>query len=126
MVEYRSERVVHTQDSTKPVGTWEARRRIKIPALAHAADAMVVEHAVSTLSGVRKVVTDVDKQQIVVRYDASQLAYQAIVEILKTAGFPPLDSWWSRVKGNWYQFSDTNARDNAKAPPPVCCNKPPK
>jgi copper chaperone CopZ len=114
------------RDPLKPRGTWEVRRRIKIPALAHAADAMAVERAVSALSGVRKVATDVDRHQVIVRYDASQTAYQMIVEVLERTGFPPLDNWWSRVKGNWYQFSDTNARDNAKAPPPVCCNKPPK
>jgi len=87
---------------------------------------MAVERAVGALSGVRKVATDVDKHRVIVRYDASQSAYQAIVEVLESTGFPPLDSWWSRVKGNWYQFSDTNARDNAKAPPPACCNKPPR
>jgi copper chaperone CopZ len=114
------------QDPMKPADTWEVRRRIKIPALVHAADAVAVERATSALSGVRKVATDVDKHQVVVQYDASQSAYQAIEEVLKNTGFPPLDSWWSRVKSNWFQFSDTNARDNAKAPPPACCNKPPK
>ena len=115
-----------TQDPMKPAGTWEVRRRIKIPALVHAADAMAVERAVGALSGVRKVATDVDKHQVDVRYDASQSAYQAIVEVLENAGFPPLDNWWSRVKGNWFQYTDTNAMDNAKAPPPACCNKPPR
>ncbi len=115
-----------TQDSMKPAGTWEVRRRIKVPAMAQAADAMAVERAVSALSGVRKVATDLDKQQIVVRYDASQSAYQAIVDALEGAGFPPLKNWWERAKGNWFQFTDTNIRDNAKAPPPACCNKPPK
>ncbi|MCG8092222.1 MAG: heavy-metal-associated domain-containing protein [Candidatus Thiodiazotropha endolucinida] len=115
-----------TQDSMKPTGIWEVKRRIKVPAMVQAADAMAVERAVSALSGVRKVATDLDKQQIVVRYDASQSAYQAIVEALEGAGFPPFENWWSRVKGNWYQFTDANIRDNAKAPPPACCNKPPK
>ena len=115
-----------TQDPMKPVGTWEVRRRINIPALVHAADALAVESAVSALSGVRKVATDVGKHQFVVRYDASQLGFQSIVEVLENTGFPPLDSWWSRLKGNWFQFTDTNARDNAKAPPPACCNKPPR
>ncbi|QYZ67438.1 MAG: hypothetical protein OI74_13620 [Gammaproteobacteria bacterium (ex Lamellibrachia satsuma)] len=114
------------QDPMKPVGTWEVRHRIKIPALVHAADAMVVERAVSALPGVCKVATDVEKHQVIVRYDATQSAYQVIADVLENTGFPPLDSWWSRFKGNWFQFSDTNARDNANAPPPACCNKPPK
>ena len=81
-----------TQDPTKPTGTWEVRRRIKIPASTNAADAMAVG-AVSALTGVCKVATDVDKHQVVVRYDASRSAYQGIVEALKNAGFPPLDNW---------------------------------
>jgi len=117
---------MNTQDPMKPVGVWEVRRRIKVPALVHAADAMAVEHAVSALSGIRKVATYVDKHLVMVRYDASQSAYQAIVEVLECAGFPPLDNWWSRLKGNWFQYSDTNARSNANEPPPACCNKPPK
>lgn len=115
-----------TQDPMRPVGAWEVRRRIKIPALVHAADAMAAESAIGALSGVRKVATDLDKHQLIVRYDASQSSYQTIVGILGKTGFSPLDNWWNRVKGNCYQFSDTNARDNAKAPPPACCNRPPK
>lgn len=114
------------RDSMKPVGTWEVRRRIKIPGLAHAADTMAVEYAVSMLPGVRKVAADVGKHQVVVLYDASQLAYQSVVEVLENTGFPPVDSWWSRFKGNWFQYTDTNARESAHAPPPACCNKPPK
>ena len=115
-----------TQDPLKPAGVWEVRRRIKLPALVHADDTRAVERAVSALSGVRKVAMDVDKHQISVRYDARQSTYQAIVEVLENIGFPPLDDWWSRLKGSLYQYSDTNARDNAKAPPPACCNKPPR
>lgn len=115
-----------SQDPMKPIGTWEVRRRIKVPALVHAADVIAVERAVRKLSGVRRMASDVEKHQVVVRYDASQSSYQAIVEVLENTGFPPLDNWWSRFKGNLYQYTDTNARDNAHAPPPACCNKPPK
>jgi copper chaperone CopZ len=110
----------------KPTGIWEVRRRIKVQALVQAAHAMAVERAVSALPGVRKVATDLDKQQVVVRYDASQTAYQVILEALEGSGYPPLKNWWGRVKGNWYQFTNANVRDNAKAQPPACCNKPPK
>ena len=114
------------QDQMKPAGAWKVRRRINIPALVHAADALAVEDAISALSGVRRVATDEEKHQVVVLYDARQTDFESIVEVLENTGFPPLDSWFSRLKGNWIQFTDTNARDNAKAPPPACCNKPPK
>ena len=115
-----------TQDTTKSDSAFEVKRTIKIPALRHAADAMAVKRGVGALSGVRNLVTDVRRHEIVVRYDARQTAYQTIEEGLTGVGYPPLDSWWSRVKGGWFQFSDCNARDNAKAPPPAGCNRPPK
>ncbi len=115
-----------TKDPMKPEGVWEVRRTIKIPALGHAADARAVERALGQLPGVRRMATDVEKRQVVVRYDATGLDYRSIGRALEEVGFPPLDNWWSRFKANWFQFSDTNARDNAGARPSACCNKPPK
>lgn len=112
--------------SMKSDGAWDVNRRIKIPGLVHAADGMAIERVVNAVSGVRNVSINVDKHQVVVRYDASKTDYREILEPLENTGLPPLDNWWSRVRGNWYEFSDSNARDNAKAPPPACCNKPPK
>ena len=117
---------MNPQDSMKHTGAWEVRRRIKIPALVHDADAMAVERAVKALSGVRQVVTNVDKHRVVVRYDASRLAYHAIVDVMENTGFPPSGNWWNRLKSIWFQFTDTNASENAKAPPAACCNKTPK
>ena len=115
-----------TSSSMKSEGAWDVNRRITIPALVHAADGMAIERVVNTISGVRNVSINVDKHQVVVHYDASKSDYQGIVELLENTGFPLSDSLWSRVRGNWYQYSDTNARENAKALPPACCNKPPK
>jgi copper chaperone CopZ len=110
----------------KTSGPWEVRRRIKIQSMGHAADGMAVERALSDLPGIMNVAAEVEKSRVVVRYNASRQNYRNIVETMEKTGFPPLDSWWTRFKGNWYQFSDDNARDNAKAPPPACCSKPPK
>lgn len=114
------------RDSMKPAGTWEVRRRIRIPALGHAADAMAVEHALGEVTGILKVAADVAKRQVSVLYDAIGSDYRSIVTALEEAGFPPLDNGWSRLKADWYQYSDTNARENANARPSACCNKPPK
>ncbi|WP_051301719.1 heavy-metal-associated domain-containing protein [Sedimenticola selenatireducens] len=115
-----------TSNTMKFEGAWDVNRRINIPALVHAADGMAIERVVNALSGVHEVTINVEKHLVVVHYDASKSDYQEILELLENTGFPPSDNWWSRVKCNWYQFSDTNAKDNAKAPPPACCNKPPK
>ncbi len=117
---------MNNQAPMKPTGTWEVRRRIKIQALGHAADAMAVERVLGALSGVRMVATDVAKQQVAVLYDATVVDYQLIEEGLENMGFPPLDTWWSRFKSSWFQYSDSNARENAHARPSACCNKPPK
>ncbi len=110
----------------KPIGTWEVRRRIKIPALGHPADAIAVKHMLGSLSGVRTVAVDIEKRQTTVLYDATVLDYQSIGEGLENMGFPPLNTWWTRFKAGCYQYSDTNARENAHARPSACCNKPPK
>lgn len=115
-----------TRNSLKPAGAWEVRRRIKIPALGHDADAMAVERFLGSLPGIRKGVADATRQQVVVLYDITGVDYQAIFASLEDAGFPPLDNWWSRRKMSWYHYTDSNGRENAKTPPAACCNKPPK
>lgn len=117
---------MNTQDSIKSTGTWEVKRKMKIPGLLHATNAEVVEHSLSQLSGVQKVISDVEKHQVTIRYDASRIDYAGIEKLLKDAGFPPLNNSWSRFKKNLYQFTDTNARNNANAPTRPCCNRPPK
>ena len=117
---------MRADERMNPVGTWEVRRRISIPALEHEADAMTVVRALSGLQGVKRVRADVCHHRVQVRYDARASGYLDIIEVLEKNGFPPQKGWWSRVKANLYQFADTNARDNAKVPPPACCNKPPK
>ncbi len=87
---------------------------------------MAVEAKIGSLPGVRTVTADVKKHRAVVSYDVTVMDYRSIIAALEEAGFPPLDDWLSRVKGNWYRFTEENARENAKAPPPACCNKPPK
>ncbi len=117
---------MNRQTSLKPSDPWEVRRRIKLQSMGHAADALAVEQALVDLPGVVKAVADVEKRLVVVRYNASQQNFENIVETMEKTGFPPLNNWWSRFKRNWYHTTDEIARDNAHAPPPACCNKPPK
>ncbi len=115
-----------TPDTTQTTDSWVVRRHIKIPALSQAADAAAVVGTIGELPGIHSVTTDLDRHQILVDYDASQSSYREIKQALMDAGLPPANSWWDRMKGGWYQYTDENARENAKAPPPACCNKPPK
>lgn len=112
--------------STKPTGVWEVTRKIRIPGLSQEADALVIAKTFEGLSGVRKVSSDTHKRCVVVQYDASAVDYNSIVILLESAGFPAATGWWSKLKGSWYQFTDSNARENANLPTPPCCNKSPK
>ncbi len=102
------------------------RRRIEIPALSGDVDRVLVEQALNALPGVANATADSAKHNLEVEYDAARIDYQAIMKTVESVGFPPSHGWSSRIRGSVYQFLDSNARDNAKAPPPACCNKPPK
>jgi hypothetical protein len=87
---------------------------------------MAVERLLQSMPGIRSVAADATRQQVVVLYDVTGTDYLTILAKLEDAGFPPLDNWWSRRKMHWYQFTDRNGRENAKAPPAACCSKPTK
>lgn len=112
--------------SMKPQTAWEACRCIKLPAISHAADGMAIEKALAKVPGVIKTEIDINRRRLRVLYNATLTEFKTISEILEDTGFPPTQSWWQKVKGNWYEYLDDNARTNAKAPAPPCCNKPPK
>lgn len=114
------------RNATKPEGAWDVRRKITIPALTDESAVCAVDQTLNAIKGMCGIAVDIERQQIVVCYDSSRLAYSTIVDELKKAGFTPKDNWWSRIRAKYFQFTDMNARDNARAPMPTCCNKPPK
>jgi hypothetical protein len=105
---------------------WKVKRRIKIPALVHEADALSIKRTLGRLAGVYLVDANISKQRLIVGYDIIKTDCQTILALLEETGFPPLDSFWSRCRMGWYRFTDENGRANAKAPPSSCCNKPPR
>jgi len=117
---------MNSLDPTQPSGPLEFRRRIRVPALMHEADAITLQAKVGSLPGVRAVVVDLRQRWVMVCYDVTKSDYLAVIGALEDSGFTSEDNWFSRRKKEWYGFTETNAKDNAKAPPPACCNKPPK
>jgi hypothetical protein len=107
-------------------GIWDVRRRIRVPALGHEADAAALVRVMESFNGVKEVVADAGRNRIDIRYDASVVDYQSLMAVLEEQGYPPAKNWWTSLKGNWYQFTDSNSRENANLPPPACCNKAPK
>jgi len=107
-------------------GPWEVVRRIRLPALATAADADRVRNALADLAGIEELAIDLPGRRLLVRYDVNRLDYATLVQRLEEAGYPPPSNFLNRVRASLYRYADSNARDNARSPPPPCCNKPPK
>ena len=112
------------EDFMRLPGAWDVRHWISIPALGHEADGNAIAAALGKLQGMRRVRAYVGRKRIRVLYDQTKLDFYLIKDQLEQVGFPMADSWWWRQKENWFQYLDTNARDNANAPPPVCCSNP--
>jgi len=111
-------------DFMKIKGVWDVKRKIAVPSLSHQADAEIVVSALSGLQGVHEVQVDMIRQQLVVLYDVTGIDYQTIIEVLERIGYPASNDRWARLKGGWYQYLDSNGRDNAHAPEPPCCSNP--
>ena len=107
-------------------GVWDVRRTIAVPLLTATSDIAGITAALESLDGVKDVSVALEKKRINVVYNASQIDFQTIASLLSELGYPLRDNWWSNLRAKIYQFTDTNARENANTPAPPCCNKPPK
>jgi copper chaperone CopZ len=86
---------------------------------------MAAERALADVDGVLRVSADLDKSRVIVDYLVTRTDYQSLEGALEAAGVPPATSRWARFKSGWYQNLDLTGRDNASAPAPACCSKPP-
>lgn len=78
------------------------------------------------IDAVKTVSTQMNKCAIEIEYDQCRISYSQIHEHLRQQGFALKSGWLDRIKLHWFDYLDTIARENASAPPPACCNKPPK
>jgi len=106
--------------------TWDVTRHIPLSKALQNGEAVVLIQALQALRGVSSVTVGKGNRQIRVVYDASKVDYRTLSLALEESGFTQAQGWWNRLKVKLYAYSDANARDNAEAPPPACCNKPPK
>lgn len=117
---------MHATLEQEAQGPWEVVRRIRLPGLVSAADAEAVRNTLNEVAGIREMAIDLPRQRLLVRYDVNEIDYATLRQVLENAGYPMPGGMLNRLRASLYQYADTNARDNAKAPPPPCCNKPPK
>ena len=101
-------------------------RQLLLPAMLCDADVAKIVYVLSSECKVIDIHADVDKQMLSLKYDVSQVQYTHILVVLESAGYGIMHGFLSSIKTAWYEFTETNKRDNANAPPPACCNKPPK
>jgi len=113
-----------SEDYMRLPGAWDVRHWLRIPALRHDADAITIEEGLGRLSGVRGIQIYRSRRKIRVLYDQSNIDYQSIKQRLEEIGFPVENNWWWNQKGNWFQYLDCNARENANAPSAPCCSNP--
>lgn len=66
-----------------------------------------------------------DDWQLELRYDASQLQLDQILEVLAQCGAGLKQGAMARMRINWYRMTDRNTWDSSRHVP-HCCNKSPK
>lgn len=98
------------------------RRKLAIPTIQGIDSTQVINK--SFADGVGEVVVGTDSKKIWITYDASQIGFGVIENILSDCGFPVSDSWWSRYKCNWYRYQDENALANSTSRGGACCSNP--
>lgn len=64
--------------------------------------------------GVEAFAWDARRQRVELRYDASLVALEQLLELGVGHGLLPAADWRTRWKRSWYRFSDGNIRDNAR------------
>ncbi len=115
-----------TRGTAASAGAWEVKRVIRLPTLEGAADATRAREVLAALPGVLEVEPDLERRRLTVCYDSSRLDYRTLTSTLEGVGLAPAGGLLGRIRASLWQYADTNARENAKAPPPPCCNQPPK
>ena len=106
--------------------SWNVTRSIPFPNVLNEEHMSTAMQLLKELPGVRSVSPGKGNRCIRTTYDASAVNFNNLVSVLEEAGLRTKSGWWEGMKRKLFQFSDANARDNAYAPPPSCCNKPPK
>ncbi len=98
------------------------KRRLK---LAQAApDRQVLQTRLEALTGMSEVRWS-GELGLELRYDASQLQLDQIIEVLSQAGLKLKPGRLSRMRLNWYRMTDRNTWDSSRHVP-HCCNKSPR
>ena len=88
---------------------------------------------ISKVTGVLEVTSGIEnflfltsEDNLFVEYDPIKIVYSNIEKILDEQQVNRAYGFKQELLSIWYDYLDTTARDNEAAPPPACCNKPPR
>lgn len=77
-------------------------------------------------SGINKVNYNSSDNSLSIEYDQLLINYSGLLALLSELDVNYKKGFGFKLRKNWYDYLDTTVRENAAAPPPACCNKPPK
>ncbi|WP_432695957.1 hypothetical protein ACQUQP_15630 [Marinobacterium sp. YM272] len=97
------------------------KRRLKLTGLS--VDPEIVQARLTELSGIAAVKWR--EQRLELRYDASRLQLDQVLEVLAGFGISPHRGRLERLRLNWYRMTDRNTWDSSRHVP-HCCNKSPR
>lgn len=86
----------------------------------------VALNRLNAFPGVNKVLHRRQNSHFEIEYDLLKTSYSDIERILSEQDIYLATGIKNRFLSIWYEHLDNTARDNANAPPPACCNKPPR
>jgi len=86
--------------------------------------AKAVLKALREQPGVEEV--ELTKNRMRLRYDPLQTRMDHLQALLEERSVELSRSWIHSCRLAWYQYQDEAVCENAGAPPPACCNRPPR
>lgn len=98
------------------------KRRLKLQK--PAPDQQALKAELEALTGMAAVQWQ-NERQLQLRYDASQLQVDQVIELFGQSGLSLQQGRLARLRLNWYRMTDRNTWDSSRHVP-HCCNKSPK
>ena len=114
-------------NATSPIPNeaFRVRRRLDLPDLQDAGDALRVQSLLSRIDGILSVSDDSETGRVWIDYLQTRTDSRSLQDALTAAGFRPACARWARIRRAWLTHLYETARANAAAPQALCCSRPP-